>query len=74
MSEVKPLRKKDKELSLHRLRPVRRAGAIFISLRSITRGAFLVPECTKDTDLVVVDVIDTDMFLRIRAMYPPIHN
>ncbi|KAF9470013.1 hypothetical protein BDZ94DRAFT_1329905 [Collybia nuda] len=74
MSEIKPLRRKDKELNLHRLRPIRQANATFISLWSIIRGVFLVPECTTDGDLVVVDIVDTDMFLRIWAMYPPIHN
>ena len=43
---------------------------MFISIRSISRGAFIVPEHSKDSDFLVVDVVDTDMFLRIRAMYP----
>lgn len=71
-ADVYPLRKKDKELRLHRLRPKRRGDSIFISARSIRRGAFLVPalDPAHPSDLIVVDVIDTDMFLRIKSMYP----
>jgi hypothetical protein len=69
--DVHPLRKKDQELRLHRLRPKkRRDTSIFISARSIRRGAFLVPALDHPNDLIVVDVIDTDMFLRIKAIYP----
>ena len=46
------------------------AESVFISIRSICRGAFIVPENSRDGDFLVVDVVDTDMFLRIRAMYP----
>jgi hypothetical protein len=66
---VTTLRKKDKDLNLHRMRARPRADAVFISVRSIRRGAFLVPELTRIDDFLVVDVIDTDMFLRIRSMY-----
>jgi hypothetical protein len=52
-----------------RMRP--RGDAMFISVRSICRGAFLVPENSNHGDYLVVDVVDTDMFLRIRSMYPP---
>jgi hypothetical protein len=69
-ADVHPLRKKDKELRLHRLRPKTRGSSIFISARSIRRGAFLVPALDHPNDLIVVDVIDTDMFLRIKSMYP----
>ncbi|KAF8240508.1 hypothetical protein L208DRAFT_1232192, partial [Tricholoma matsutake] len=47
------------------------ADAMFVSVRSICCGAFLVAENCKDGDYLVVDVVDTDMFLRIRSMYPP---
>ena len=69
-SEVLVLRRRDKDLNFHRLRAKPRAESIFISIRSISRGAFIVPEHSKDDDFLVVDVVDTDMFLRIRAMYP----
>lgn len=70
-ADVRPLRKKDRELRLHRLRPKTCGDSIFISARSIRRGAFLVPALDPGhpNDLIVVDVINTDMFLRIRSMY-----
>jgi hypothetical protein len=70
-SEVLTPRNKDKALNLHRVRMRPRADAMFVSVRSICRGAFLVAENCKDGDFLVVDVVDTDMFLRIRSMYPP---
>ena len=74
-ADVHPPRKKDRELRLHRLRPTasgkkRGNSSIFISARSIRRGAFLVPALDNPNDLIVVDVIDTDMFLRIKSIYP----
>ena len=68
--DVSVLRKKDRELHLHRLRPKTCGDSIFILARSIRRGAFLVPALDHPNDLIVVDVIDTDMFLQIRSMYP----
>lgn len=69
-ADVRTLRKKDHELRLHRLRPKTNRDSIFISAQSIRRGAFLVPALDRSDDLIVVDVIDTDMFLRIKSMYP----
>lgn len=72
-SEITVLRNwekaRDKDLNLHRLRARPRKDSEFISIRSITRAAFIVPEHSKDSDFLVVDVVDTDMFLRIKAMY-----
>lgn len=70
-SAVHPKRKKDRELRLHRVRPKTPGDTMFIPARSIRRGAFLVPGLDHPNDLVVVDVIDSDMFLRIRTIYPP---
>jgi hypothetical protein len=67
---VLPMRQRDKDLNFHRLRARPQAESVFISIRSISRAAFIVPENTRDGDFLVVDVVDTDMFLRIRAMYP----
>jgi hypothetical protein len=69
--DVRNLRKKDRELRLHRLRPRSLGDSIFISARSICRGAFLVPALDHPHEVIVVDVIDTDMFLRVRSIYPP---
>jgi hypothetical protein len=70
-SEVRTLRNKDKALNLHLVQMRPRGDAMFISVRSICRGAFLVPENSNNGDYLVVDVVDTDMFLHIRSMYPP---
>jgi hypothetical protein len=70
-SEVRTLQNKDKALNLHRMRMRPRGDAMFISVRSICHGAFLVSENSNNGDYLVVDVVDTDMFLRIRFMYPP---
>jgi hypothetical protein len=69
-SEISGHRRRDRDLNFHRLRERPRAESIFISLRSISRGAFIVPEHSRGGDFLVVDVVDTDMFLRIKAMYP----
>ncbi|KAG2090404.1 uncharacterized protein F5147DRAFT_748245 [Suillus discolor] len=51
--------RKDKHLSIFR--------AEFFSVRSIIRGAFLVPDGSND--YIVVDTVDTDMFLRVKALH-----
>lgn len=68
-TEVTSLRQKDKDLGLHRLRAKPRRNAIFVSARSIYRGAYIIPEGLKEETLLVIDVVDTDMFLRLRSMY-----
>jgi hypothetical protein len=70
-SEVKISWQKDKDLDLHWLQESLQKKAMFISLRSVCWGAFIVPEFIKDTDFLVVDVVSTDMFLWIQAIYPP---
>jgi hypothetical protein len=69
-SEVSSLRKKDKDLCLHRLQAKPRANAVFVPARSIYRGAYIIPESPDEATSLVVDVVDSDMFLRIRQMYP----
>lgn len=59
-------RKKDRDLSFYRVRTRKRAA--FISLDSIIRGALLVPDWEKEGDYLVHDLIDGDMFLRIKQM------
>ncbi|KAK7059249.1 hypothetical protein R3P38DRAFT_3303349 [Favolaschia claudopus] len=39
-------------------------------LHSIVRGAFIVPDFSRKGDYLVVDIIDADMFLRLRGLYP----
>ncbi|KAF8145268.1 hypothetical protein K438DRAFT_1910860 [Mycena galopus ATCC 62051] len=61
---------KDKALGLHRVRQRERKKSEFISVHSIIRGALLAPDFSKKGDYLVVDVIDSDMYFRLLAMYP----
>ena len=63
------LRKKDVDLHFLRVRSRPRNRAEFISLRSIVRGALLVPAFDKDEEYLVLDVVDADMFVRVRKMH-----
>jgi hypothetical protein len=68
-TEITTLRKQDKDLCLHRLQAKPREKAIFVPARSIIRGAYIIPEGLTEKTSLVVDVVDTDMFLRINNMY-----
>lgn len=46
------------------------AHSIFIPVRSICRGALLVLAFDAKNEYIVVDVLNTEMFLCIREMYP----
>ncbi|KAK7034432.1 hypothetical protein R3P38DRAFT_2518906 [Favolaschia claudopus] len=61
---------KDKALGLYRVRERQRKECEFISVHSIVRGAFIVPDFSRKGDYLVVDIIDADMFLRLRGLYP----
>jgi len=63
-----PQRRKDRDLGLIRVRARPRASAEFISVHSIIRGAYLVQDGADVNDFFVVDVVDTDMFLRIKKI------
>ncbi|KAG1886830.1 uncharacterized protein F5891DRAFT_1132413 [Suillus fuscotomentosus] len=58
---------KDKHLNIFRVRAKLRAQAEFFSVRAIIRGALLVPD--GGNDFLVVDTVDTDMFLRVKALH-----
>lgn len=60
----------DRDLGFHRVRMAPRNRSRFIPLRSVVRGALLVQDSQTPTEYVVVDTIDTDMFLRMRGMFP----
>ncbi|KAJ7265150.1 hypothetical protein C8J57DRAFT_1622209 [Mycena rebaudengoi] len=64
---------RDKALGLHRVRAKPRRDSEFIPVRSIIRGALLAPDSDNPGDFFVVDLVDTDMFLRLKTMYPGIH-
>ncbi|KAJ7038856.1 hypothetical protein C8F04DRAFT_950739 [Mycena alexandri] len=60
---------KDKVLKLFRVRAKPRQAAEFISVHSIVRGAVLVPDSERDGDYFIMDVVEGDMFLRMKDMY-----
>ncbi|KAJ7742490.1 hypothetical protein DFH07DRAFT_750448 [Mycena maculata] len=60
---------KDKALGFFRIRERERKKAEFISVHSIIRGALLAPDFDTPGDYFVADDVDTDMFLRLQAMY-----
>lgn len=68
-TEIKALRKKDKDLRLYRVQEKERGKAIFIPARSIIHAAYIIPEAPKEKTSLVVDVVDTDMFLRLIEKY-----
>jgi len=64
-----PQRRKDIDLGFYRVRAKPRASAEFISVRSIVRGALIVEDFEWKGDLFIIDLVDTDMFLRLKAIY-----
>ncbi|KAG5640563.1 hypothetical protein DXG03_008070 [Asterophora parasitica] len=64
------LRRKDKHLGLVRVRARSRVDSTFIPIRSIIRGACLVPTFSDKGKYHVVDNIDADMFLHLPNYYP----
>ncbi|KAH9885840.1 hypothetical protein C8Q73DRAFT_659190, partial [Cubamyces lactineus] len=60
--------KKDADLGFYRVRERPRQQAEFISLHSLLRGVLLVPDFAKDGDFLVHDLLDSDIFLRMKSM------
>ena len=58
----------DRELGLCRVRVKQRPE--FIPLRSIVRGAVLYKDPGKVSDYLAVDTVDSDMFLRLKELFP----
>ena len=62
--------KKDRDLEFIRVRARKRTESRFIFAESIVRGTLVVKDYSKDRtnvdDQLVVDVVDSDMFLRLR--------
>ena len=61
-------KKKDEELGFIRLRQRPEYEAEFFFARSIIRGAVIFPAYDKETDYMVFDIADTDMFLRAKEI------
>lgn len=64
-----PHARKDRHLGLFRLRARPRAQCRFVSLRSTIRGAMLVNSYDTAGDFFVVDLVDSDMFLRLKEVF-----
>ena len=67
-AKVGRLYRKDIDLGFLRVRAKPISAPEFISIRSIIRGAVLVPAFDKKEDYLVMDVLDADMFVRIRKI------
>lgn len=61
--------RKDKDLGLLRYRARHIKECTLIALSSIIRGALLVQDPLVPDERLVVDVIDTDMFLRLLDLH-----
>ncbi|KAG1850262.1 hypothetical protein C8R48DRAFT_778238 [Suillus tomentosus] len=59
--------RKDKHLNIFCVREKLCTQAKFFSVRAIIRGALLVPD--GGNDFLVVDTVDTDMFLHVKALH-----
>ncbi|KIJ58589.1 hypothetical protein HYDPIDRAFT_178048 [Hydnomerulius pinastri MD-312] len=60
---------KDKHFHFWRVKPQPRARSCFISVRSIIRGAALTSDPSEPADYLVIDTVDSDMFLRMKKMH-----
>ncbi|KAG2142880.1 uncharacterized protein EDB93DRAFT_1241527 [Suillus bovinus] len=60
-------RRMDRFFKLTRVKALPRASSIFIPLSSFIRGAVLVPDADHQDEHLVVDHLDSDMFLQMRA-------
>ncbi|KAJ7814185.1 hypothetical protein B0H13DRAFT_2140479 [Mycena leptocephala] len=61
---------KDKALGFYRVRAKPRQASEFIPVRSIIRGALLASDFSQPGDFLVIDLVDVDMWLRLKQMYP----
>jgi hypothetical protein len=67
-------KKKDKELGFIRLRQRPECEAEFFFARSIIRGAVIFPAYDEETDYMVFNIADTDMFLRTKEILEVING
>ena len=61
------MRRKDKDLGIYRLQS-RATKYRIISLESVVRGALIVSDIDHPEEYIVVDTVDTDMFLRMKQL------
>ncbi|KAG1726802.1 uncharacterized protein EDB91DRAFT_1239606 [Suillus paluster] len=57
---------KDKDFQFWRVKTKPRASAEFFSVHSIIRGCLIVEDASRPGEFLVVDTIDTDMFLQMQ--------
>lgn len=62
---------KDQDLELFRVRARPREETELVSIHSFVRGALLVPDFDTEGDYFVFDVLDGDMFLRVKFTQAP---
>ncbi|KAG1720903.1 uncharacterized protein EDB91DRAFT_1240362 [Suillus paluster] len=68
---------KDKDFQFWHIKRKPRASAEFFSVHSIVRGCMIVEDVSRPDEFLIVDTIDTDMFLRmqdIRSQVMLCHN
>ncbi|KAI0633772.1 hypothetical protein C8Q77DRAFT_1218049 [Trametes polyzona] len=63
-----PVSKLDADLGFYRVYERARTRSEFISLKSVIRGALLVPDFSRKGEYLVHDLVDADMFFRIKEM------
>ena len=66
----RPLSRVDKDLGLHRLYSRTSKPWEFIPITSIIRGALIMSDHDKPNDAFVLDIVDTDMYFRLRNIFP----
>ncbi|KAG2123498.1 hypothetical protein BD769DRAFT_1628911 [Suillus cothurnatus] len=60
-------RRIDRELKLTRVKAIPRASSIFVPLASVIRGAVLFPDREHQGEFIIVDHLDSDMFLCMKT-------
>lgn len=60
---------REKDLQLFRIRAKARASSCFISAKLIIRGVLIVPTFLKNDNYYVFDVLDGDLFMRVRDLW-----
>ena len=63
------IRGNDKKLSIYRWKMHARSRCEIIPVDSLVRGAVLVSDKNYADDYFVIDTLDADMFLRVKALY-----
>lgn len=59
---------KDKDFGFYRVRAQPRTRSEFVSVQSIVRGILLAQDPDFPEEFLVVDVVDTDMYLRMKSL------